>query len=305
MKLATCPNCNSPEVLIRSGGRLLPFFTKRVFEIEPPTAASLLPQRIGRCFTWLTDAIPGLSWLGQARPLQCDILICEACDFVCPAIDITENQLLNLYRDYRSASYNAERTRYEPAYRKLAPFVGKSPAEHRARMSHVDAFLSDVPLMSSVGEVLDYAGAEGLFIPTALLERCHCTIYEVSDVSPCRPEIRKTNDPAQLGSFDYIQVCHLLEHVRRPRALMKSLIRHLRSKGMIYIEVPKEASELAIGRLRSGDRTFPIHEHINLYTERSLAALVKSVGLRLLKMGSEELDLGWCRATVLSAVGAP
>ena len=239
----------------------------------------------------------------QARPL-CQILVCGACDFVCPALPIEETQLLHLYHDYRSQSYDAERIRYEPSYRRVAPLVGKSPAEHRARLQHVEAFLSDVPDMSSIREVLDFAGADGRFIPTGMLERCNCTVYDVSAARPYRPGIRKATELSELGLFDYIQVCHLLEHVRKPKALMESILPHLAEGGLVYLEVPREGSELRAVRLRAGAGTFPIHEHINLYCEKSLTALVQAIGLRLVKMGTEELDLGWCQVTILSAVAA-
>jgi hypothetical protein len=299
-----CPNCSASDVAIRSGGLLQPFFVKRVFGIEPPTLASLLPHGIGVWFARLIGAIPFLSRLVESRPLRCDILVCTACDFVCPALSLAETQLLNLYRDYRSQWYNAERVRYEPSYRKIALLVGKSPAEHRARMRHVEAFLSDVPGIATVREVLDFAGADGRFIPPTLLERCNCTVYDVSEESPYRPGIRKAAMLTELGMFDYIQVCHVLEHVRQPKALMESILPHLAQGGLVYLEAPEEGSQQRVERLRARRETFPVHEHINLYTEKSLTALVVAVGLRLVKIETAELDLGWCQATILSAVAA-
>jgi hypothetical protein len=168
-------------------------------------------------------------------------------------------------------------------------------------MAHVDRFLMNVPGIASIRDVLDFAGADGSFIPTEL-RRCHCTVYEVSDERPCRPEISKVSEITQLGMFDYIQVCHLLEHVRHPKQLMKSVIQHASPGALVYIEVPKEATEHRVEALRGGGETFLVHEHINLYTEASLSALVEAIGLTLLKMESRALDMGWCRATVLSAV---
>jgi len=297
-----CPNCASPDVVARAGGLLQPFFVKRVFGIEPPTLASLLPKGIGGGIARLIGAVPVLSRLVEARPLQCEILVCTACDFVCPALAIAETQLLNLYRDYRSQSYNAERVRFEQSYRKIASLVGKSPAEHRARTQHVQAFLSDVPEMSTVREVLDFAGADGRFIPPGLLERCNCTVYDVSEEPPYRSGIRKAAELAELGAFDYIQVCHLLEHVRQPKELMESILPHLAQGGLVYLEVPMEGSQERVERLRAGTEEFPIHEHINLYSKKTLAALVQALGLRAVKMGTAELDLGFCRVTILSAV---
>ena len=302
-RLAICPNCTSPEVKIVPAGRLLPFVAKRVLGIEPPTLATFLPHRAGVHFTRLARKFPLLR-LEHARPLQCDILICTTCDFVCPALDLGDDQLMRLYHDYRSDSYNADRIRYEPAYRKLADLVGKSPGEHRARIAHVEAFLSGVPGAAEVREVLDFAGADGRFIPPGLLARCHCTVYDVSEEQPFRAGIRKVSQLEGLGTFDYVQLCHLLEHVRSPKTLLQTATRHLAPDGLLYVEVPKEGSKDRIERLRAGAEAFAIHEHINLYTEKSLAALLEAVGLTVIKMEAADLDVGWCRATVLSALAA-
>jgi hypothetical protein len=169
-------------------------------------------------------------------------------------------------------------------------------------MAHVESFLADIPFLSSVRDVLDFAGADGRFIPPDLLARCKCTVCDVSDEPPYRPDVSREADVTVLGKFDFVQACHVLEHVREPKSLVESLASHLNQDGVLYLEVPKETSNEKVDRLRRGEATFPIHEHINLYTEKSLAALVNSAGLELVKMASSELNLGWCRTTVISAL---
>jgi hypothetical protein len=280
----------------------MPFFVKRVLGLEPPTVASVLPHPLGAYVERIATQIPVLSLLARGRPLFCSILICSACDFVCPGFDLTDDQLLELYRDYRSASYNADRIRYEPSYRKIALQAGKSMEEFNSRMAHVEAFLADVPGLAAVRDALDYAGADGRLLPRSIQERCRCTVFEVSDEPAWRPEIRKVTELSQLGRFDYIQACHLLEHVWQPRVLLQSLTGYLTKTGLIYIEVPKEGSPSDINRLRAGAGSFPIHEHINIFTEKSLSKLIEGVGLNIVKLTCSEVDFHWARATVLSAI---
>jgi SAM-dependent methyltransferase len=299
---AVCPNCSSARTMSCPGGRLLPFFVKRVFGFEPPSLAVFIPDRLHPYLGWADRLANATPW--GYRPLRCDILICSDCDFVCPALDLTDSQILRLYLDYRSRSYNDERVRYEPQYRKVAPYVGKSPTEQKARMAHVESFLADVPFLASARDVLDFAGADGRFIPPKLLTRCKCTVCDVSDEPPYTPDVCREADLALLGKFDYVQACHVLEHVREPKLLVEALASHLSQNGVLYLEVPQEGSGEKIERLRRGEGSFPIHEHINLYTEKSMAALVESAGLKLLKIVASALNLGWCRTTVISVVAS-
>ena len=293
-----CPNCNSPNISRYDKGMLAPFFLKRVFGIEPLSLYTALPERHRK----FTKPFPRFAQelLRLYRPIGCPIGFCDDCEFVGPGLPITDNQILNLYRDYRAETYNTERIRYEPTYAAISARVGKDPQEVNARLAYMDAFLKDVPAIATAKRVLDFAGSDGQFIPQ-VLQRADCYVYEVSDVAPYRPEIKRLSDKSQLGTYDYIQICHTLEHVLRPREMVLDAVQHLTDGGLLYLEVPQEQSPEQISVLRApASPPFILHEHINLYTEKSLKAVAESAGLLPLKLNLlRQQDLGWASGTIL------
>jgi hypothetical protein len=297
-----CPNCNSPKVALYDKGMMAPFFLKRVYGIEPLNLYTALPERYQK----LTTAFPGFLQrrLRLYRPIGCPIAICETCDFVSPGLPLTDDQISTLYRDYRSGTYNAERIRYEPEYAAIAARVGHDPQELKTRLTYMAAFLGDVPGIAKVKTVLDFAGSDGQFIPE-VLQKADCSVYEISDVRPCRPEIRRLSDKSQLLTYDYIQICHTLEHVLRPRDMVLEAAGHLADGGLLYLEVPQQQSPEQIDALRGPDGSpFILHEHINLYTLKALNALVESAGLVPLKSNILPADLGWVTGTILGILAA-
>ena len=62
---------------------------------------------------------------------------------------------------------------------------------------------------------------------------------------------------------------------------------------------------MASARLANGDKTIrvDIHEHINRYSVKSVTELLRSAGLSLVAVETEEVDLGWNKATIIRALG--
>ena len=299
-QILSCPNCASTQTECHPKGRLAPFFVRRVFGVEPPRLSVMVPSRLGQVIPRL---IARIRWLDRPRPLACPILICSDCEFVCPAIPLSDDQLLNLYRDYRSKTYNDERSLLEPGYAVIADRVGRDPAEVRRRNAHAADFLNGVDGLDQISTVLDFGGADGRFIPQ-LLRNANCLVYDPSSVPPHDPAIQNVTTEADLRTYDYVQACHILEHVSQPRKFLVHVMRYLRASGLLYLEVPQDKTSIEIAALHQNNNTqfFHIHEHINLYTKRSLRALVESVGLHLMKIESAVVDLGWCRTAIVSAV---
>jgi 3-oxoacyl-(acyl-carrier-protein) synthase len=46
-----------------------------------------------------------------------------------------------------------------------------------------------------------------------------------------------------------------------------------------------------------------IHEHINRYSVKSVTELLRSAGLSLAAIQTEEVDFGWISATVIRGLG--
>ena len=176
------------------------------------------------------------------------ITVCRACQFVGPGFDVPESGLHRLYQDYRSAGYNEERSLYEPFYSVIAPYVGDNPVEQRERDDNLSRFLSDAIDPASISSVLDYGGDSGSHIPK-VLQHCQKTVFDISDAEPVAG-VTKETEVERLGTYDFIQICHTLEHVVGPRSLTAAALDHLAPGGYIYIEVPQDKTEADVQRLR-------------------------------------------------------
>ena len=320
--VAECRNCgrsDTTETLLN--GTLAPFFERRVFGTEPAPASPALRGMVHagassgiftlgviRTGIGLLGAVGAVSRARQGiRPQSAgrvQITVCRACQFVGPGFDVPESGLHRLYQDYRSAGYNEERSLYEPFYSVIAPYVGDNPVEQRERDDNLSRFLSDAIDPASISSVLDYGGDSGSHIPK-VLQHCQKTVFDISDAEPVAG-VTKETEVERLGTYDFIQICHTLEHVVGPRSLTAAALDHLAPGGYIYIEVPQDKTEADVQRLReaAAPTPFTIHEHINLYTPVAVASLIESLGLKLLSLRVAQLDFGWTRQSVISALAA-
>ena len=175
------------------------------------------------------------------------------------ALPFPNEAIGRLYTDYRSDSYNRERVRYEPEYAVIASQAGSYNQEIRARTVGLTRWLNGKLNLKSNFSMLDYGGADGKFLPNVPGEKY---VFDSSDIAPAEGVIR-IRDESRLGSYSYIQLAHVLEHVSYPLALTRTATSFLKDSGYLYIEVPLELSEAATARLASGDKTIrlDIHEH--------------------------------------------
>jgi hypothetical protein len=111
--------------------------------------------------------------------------------------------------------------------------------------------------------MLDYGGANGIFLPD-LLGRKY--VFDISNVAPA-DGITRVKSESELRSYPYIQLAHVLEHVPFPLALVKKPASFLDDSGHLYVEVPQELSDDVRTRLASRGKNIrlTIHEHINQY----------------------------------------
>jgi hypothetical protein len=111
--------------------------------------------------------------------------------------------------------------------------------------------------------------------------------------------------PFFLKPYSYIQLAHIPEHVANPLELVKKVCGWLQPRGSLYIEVPQDASDEKLRQLVSGTYrgALTIHEHINLYSARSVAKLLESAGLETVSVETAFVDLGWMQTTIIRALG--
>jgi len=294
-----CRNCGSRETKdLGFIGEVAPFFLKRVLNLEHGIAPSRhtlkrLLRRIGP----LSRACQKL----YAKSVLIEMQRCERCSFIQTKRPFAEEAIGHLYADYRSDSYNQERIRYEPEYASIAPNVGRCAQEVETRKIGLTRWLEGRFDPGANLSMLDYGGADGMFLPD-LPGRKY--VFDISDVAP-RDEVTKIKNESELGSYAYIQLAHVLEHVPFPLVLIKKAASYLKDSGCLYVDVPQELDDQTRVRLESGDNTIrlAIHEHINQYCLRAVTELLRSAGLSPIAIEPETVNLGWNRGTIIRALG--
>ena len=176
-----------------------------------------------------------------------------------------------------------------------------------------------------IGRVLDYGGDRGDLV-LGLVDGAAPFVYDISG-TPAVDGVAPTIDPAGCQA-DLIINSNVLEHVGFPRRMLGEILKATPAGGMVFLEVPCEspfrlarilrraaqAGVMALTRpalARSVARPaalYMMHEHVNYFTERSLATLMRSGGCAVLAAGSYLLDgragtaeMAWC----LGTPGAP
>ena len=214
----------------------------------------------------------------------------------------SDDAIGRLYSDYRSAAYNQERISYEPTYAVLAQHVGASDQEVQTRVGGLTAWLADeIDTDNENGfSMLDFGGSDGRFLPKL---RGQKYVFEISNSTPLEG-IVKISDAADLATYSYVQMAHVLEHVPEPLTLLKRVSSLVKPSGYLYIEVPQELTDAEFAELKIGTapRGLGIHEHINFFCVSSITSLAKAAQLDLISIQSEHVNLGYATCTVLRAL---
>ena len=297
--MGECRNCGSMETKdLGFIGEVAPFFLKRVLNLQYGLAPTGHPikralQRLG--------VVSKLFQKIYAKSVLVEMQICESCSFIQTKRPFPEDAIGNLYADYRSDTYNRERIQCEPEYASIAPYVGGSPQEVQTRKTGLTEWLKGKLNVESNFSMLDYGGANGIFLPDL---PGHKYVFEISDIAPADGITRLKNE-SELGFYSYIQLAHVLEHVPFPLALAKKAVSFLGNYGHLYVEVPQELSDDLRTRVARQGKTIrlPIHEHINQYCLSSVTELLRSTGLSPIAVQCELVDLGWNKGTIIRALG--
>jgi SAM-dependent methyltransferase len=231
------------------------------------------------------------------------IRVCRDCGFIGPDFNYSFELLSNLYCDYRSETYNAERVLYEPDYKNIEELVGKHDTEITERLRRLNALIDAHVDFNKITTVMDWGGGEGKFVPTSLTGK-HVFVFDISSEPLVNRNFCRVDRPPGNMTFDYIQLCHVLEHVASPYNLVCDVLSHLRPGGYLYIEVPQERTEEEIRQFVSSspDMHFVIHEHLNIFTRRAVKALANSHGLREISLTTASIDLGWIKSVHVSGL---
>lgn len=312
----SCRNCISHNTITLNQGTVAPFFLKRVHNVHVMSLGeqiyikltllspnTLFKKILKFSYTELNNSTLGTKLFKFRSPAKVDIFVCKDCGFICPAHIYEASQLLRLYSDYRSESYNLERAFFEPKYRHIMNLVGKSEDEIRNRLDNVGSLIRKYTKLESIETVLDWGGGEGKFIPRELRNK-KVFILDVSNEKLAEPTFTRIEQPATNQKFDFIQVCHVLEHVSSPHDFLKNTLPYLNLGGYLYLEVPQDRTEEDIQRFIKSDSAaiHKIHEHLNLYSVQSIKALANSLELKELIVEKKEFNFGREKLTIVSGL---
>jgi hypothetical protein len=308
----TCRICGSNDTHILPLGQYAEFFRLRVdtskdefmlfsrtgsITAKPMTLAERALRKAGR--------ILNLSKIKPAQQFRTHMLACMQCHSITPCHEYSFEDLLGLYRDYRSETYNQERISVEPSYARIAKDVGAHPLEIKNRNAAIDDFLRKNASHFTSGAMIDYGGSDGRFLPPFVYEQFeNIDIYDASEaLLHASVDARKVKIIAnpQLEAYSFLTCMHVLEHVGNPKTLIVEAARLLLTGGIMYIEVPHELTQTIREDFARKiiDTPITIHEHMNLFDRTSVRTLIGSIDeLKLVDDAEDIVDFGWTKALI-------
>jgi hypothetical protein len=298
--VSECRNCGSSELHdLGPIGMVYPFFLKRVFgmEFQTPRSPNAMKQKIRDLVTLSMSLFPRVT----TRFAFVEMQLCTHCFFIQTNRPFHDEDLMRLYLDYRSPSYNRERIHFEPEYAQIAAAVGQAEREVSVRRSALGAFLDKGLQTSTAHTILDYGGADGRFIPHIPGSKF---VYEISNMDPV-PGVTRIKSESELGTYSIVLFAHVTEHVTHPLKLVRKLSAYVEPGGYLYIETPQEISDQQRAELQhSAPRlNIGIHEHINYYCVPAVAALLEAAGFTVVAIESSPVDVGWAKSVHIRALG--
>lgn len=250
--------------------------------------AILMPFVADRVFGWAPIQIDdswGLSTISNGKAYSiCKSMCCRKCGHVFLDIRFSEDELTSLYKGYRGEEYRALRDSYEPGYSARNSCLGAGVGY----VSEIENFLT--PYLEGAPRILDWGGDTGKNTPFKQ-NNLTMDIYDISakDVVPGARSI--TKQQALMNRYDLVVCSNVLEHIPYPTEVLLDIRETLDAKSVLYIEVPYED----VMRTHKTDphlKKRHWHEHINFFSDRSLPALIESVGLRVLELRHFEAIAG-------------
>lgn len=149
-------------------------------------------------------------------------------------------------------------------------------------------------------DVLDLGCASGYFAKELLQKNCrvwgidadkgaiaeakkYCKEVRVVDLDDFSPRFNRGGI-----KFDYILLLDVLEHLRNPDKLLKSLRRYLKSGGKVIISVPNIAFislrlSHMMGKFDYQKTGIMDESHVHFYTKKTLIDLITKCGLKIIE----------------------
>jgi hypothetical protein len=172
-----------------------------------------------------------------------------------------------------------------------------------------------------IKRILDHGGDRGDLV-AGLIDGAQAYVYDISGVATAHG-VTPTDDPVACKA-DLIICSNVLEHVGFPRQIVSGILKASPNGGLVFLEVPCEipfgfsriARRIAQTAIMTITRPFlaghvlrpaslyMMHEHINYFSEHSLAVLMRASGGTVISAGSYvssgragKADMAWCLGT--------
>jgi hypothetical protein len=253
-------------------------------------------------------------------PFTVDVVRCKACGFMFYNPRLEKAEAARLYAGYRSEEYQRMRQASEPWYTARFNAGLASDDAYERRRPVVAAILRRHMGDRKIRRVLDYGGDRGDLVH-GLIGGAEPFVYDISGI-PAVDGVTAISDPAECKA-DLVINSNVLEHVGFPRHLLEDVVNATPPGGAVYLEVPCE-SPFGLSRIfrrvaQTGIMVFVhpplarhvlcpaslylMHEHINYFSERSLATLMRAEGCEVIGTGSYAIDGGSGNATMIWCLG--
>lgn len=258
-QVKSCLCCNSKNVS-KSPAIIMPFITHRIFGYEITSIDN----------SWNLHNFPTGICLSQCFSSQC-----QDCGFLFLDMRFDDEEMSNLYQDYRGEDYSIIRDKFEPGY-----LEKNKQIESGIKYKHdIELFLSD---LAEYKTILDWGGDDGINTPSFDADRVF--IYDISGkkVLPNFQSIE--SDELNSNDYDLVICSNVLEHVSYPQEILSEIVSVMNKETILYIEVPYEkimADSFDSKNIFSNKRHW--HEHINFYSQKSLEELLDKCGLKIVK----------------------
>ena len=246
------------------------------------TPSILMPFIAERAFGWRPIEIDE-SWglhsikKGYAYSI-CNTLNCINCGLVFLDIRFSEQELNNIYYEYRGEKYVELRDFYEPGYKQRNQSLINGFEYNDKIESFLNQFLK-LPV-----SILDWGGDTGKNTPFKNSNNTF-DIYDISNALVIEGARSIDKDYALNNKYDLIICSNVLEHVSYPLNILLDIKICMKENTILYIEVPFEEIMMNGGTSAYLNKKH-WHEHINFYSELSLVKLIESVGLKSLSFNT-------------------
>lgn len=166
----------------------------------------------------------------------------------------TDEELTAIYSQYRQTGYMETRRHWEPWYRRTVndAFSEESHAL-RTRIKFMEELI-DSANKSDFRLTVDLGGDGGQFFTRHSSGRRIVVDVSGKEVAPGIEQFQSLE--AVQGNPDLVLICHVLEHLNDPTAMLQIVQQCLADDGFLYVEVPLDYPRVRPWHLRSAYRRY-------------------------------------------------